>query len=89
MLSLNGLNWNIRGIVDAHGKKPLILDTLGRTHASIICFQETKKEQMSDSYLRSLVNPRDFTWNFLPAIGTGTAGGILLGVDNDVYDIIS
>ena len=83
---MNCLNCNIRGIT-APGRKTLIVDTIKRTHASIICFQETKKETLTDSFLKSLVGNRNFTWNYLPAIGT--AGGILFGIDGDIFDVVA
>lgn len=33
------------------------------------------------------MSPRNFAWNSLPAVGS--AGGILVGVDEDIYDVIS
>ena len=46
-----------------------------------------KKKTISDSYLKSIVGNRMFEWNSLPAVGT--AGGILVGVDVDFFEIIS
>jgi hypothetical protein len=40
---MNSLSSNIIGI-DAPGRKKCILDTLAKTHASIVSFQETKNE---------------------------------------------
>jgi hypothetical protein len=50
-------------------------------------FQETKKEIISDNYLNSLVGKKMFSWKSLLAIGS--AGGICVGVDIDLFDIIS
>ena len=83
---MNAIFWNVRGI-SAAGRKPLIIDTLAKTHADVIGFQETKKEEFSPSYLKSLIGHRDFAWHHLPA--TGTAGGILVGVEQDVFEVIS
>ena len=83
---MNCLFWNPRG-VQAAGRQQAIIDLLNKTHANILGFQETKKETISDSYLKSLVGNRIFAWNSLPAIGS--AGGILVGVDIDYFDIIS
>jgi exonuclease III len=83
---MNSLSWNIRGI-DALGRKKCITDTLAKSHASIIAFQETKKESFSASYLDSISASRNFVWNSLPA--KGTAGGILVGVDSDLFEIIA
>jgi exonuclease III len=83
---MNSLSWNIRGI-DAPGRKKCITDTLAKSHASIVAFQETKKESFSASYLDSISIGRNFVWNSLPA--KGTAGGILVGVDSDLFEIIA
>lgn len=83
---MNSLSWNVRGIA-APGSKTLIVHTINKTHASIIGFQETKNESFSDSFLKSLIGHRNFSWNHLPT--TGSAGGILMGVHIDQFDIIS
>jgi hypothetical protein len=83
---MNALFWNVRGI-SAPGRKTQILDMLQKRHPSIIGFQETKKESFSDSYLKSLGGSSNFSWNHLPS--NGTAGGILMGVDLDIFEIIS
>lgn len=83
---MNALFWNVRGIAAA-SRKTLILDTIQKRHPSIVGFQETKKESFSDSYLKSLSRSCNFSWNHLPA--NGTAGGILMGVDLDAFDIVS
>jgi hypothetical protein len=48
-----------------------------------IGFQETKKENFSRSFLKSILGNRDFEWNFMPAVGT--AGGILVGLNKDIF----
>lgn len=83
---MNAIFWNVRGI-SAPGRKTFIVDTIKKTHASILGFQEIKKESFSDSYLKSLVGSKNFSWNHLPC--KGSAGGILMGIDVDLFDIIS
>ena len=83
---MNCLFLNVRGI-NATRRKPFILDTLAKTQASIVAFQETKKEEYSDSYLKSISANKKFNWHHLPA--KGSVGGILVGVDVDLFDIIS
>ena len=78
--------WNIRGIATL-GRKERIIDVFSKTKPTIIGFQETKRERISDSYLKSLVGNRMFSWMDLPAIGT--AGGLLLGVDTDVFYVLT
>jgi exonuclease III len=83
---MNSLTWNIRGI-DALGRKKCIYDNLAKTHPSFVAFQETKKETFSNSYLDSISMGKFFVWNHLPS--KGSAGGILVGVDSDICEVIS
>ena len=78
--------WNSRGIA-ALGRKQYIDDTLVPLHVDYIGFQETKKENFSPSFLKGILGNRNFTWNHLPAVGS--AGGVLVGVNNDCFDVIS
>lgn len=55
---MNSLFQNVRGIT-APGRKSLIIDTLWKVHPSIVGFQETKKENFNDSFLRALVSGRN------------------------------
>jgi hypothetical protein len=47
----------------------------------LVGVQETNKENFHVSFLKNLIGPVVFSWNFLPAIGT--AGGILPGTRDD------
>jgi hypothetical protein len=58
---------------------PLNLDYIG--------FRETKNEEFTNSFLKQLLGNRNFIWNHLPAVGT--AGGILVGVNNDLLEVIA
>lgn len=73
---MNGLFWNVRGI-NASGRKQNLIDLIGRTKPAFIGLLETKKEQIVDAFLKSLVGSKIFTWKSLPA--KGSAGGILVG----------
>jgi hypothetical protein len=44
---------------------------------------------MSNSFLRYLVGNMNCTLNCLPVIGSASGSGILVGKDNDMYDIHS
>src|SRR4051812_4512706 len=83
---MNALFRNVRGI-SAPGRKPQILDVMNKIHPSFVGFQETKKEVFSDSFLKSISGNRSFSWNHLPSVGS--AGGILMGVDSDILEVIS
>jgi hypothetical protein len=58
---------------------PLNLDYIG--------FQETKKEEFTNSFLKNLLGNRNFVWNFLPAVGT--SGGILVGINADLLEVLA
>jgi hypothetical protein len=49
-----------------------------------VVIQETKKETISNSFLESV--SKNFSWNYKPA--KGTAGGILVGMNNSGFDIL-
>src|SRR4051812_42831297 len=83
---MNALFWNVRGIT-APGRKTQIIDTIHRIHPSILGFQEIKKEQFSDSFLKSISGAGNYGWNHLPS--KDSAGGILMGVNSNIFDILS
>ena len=83
---MNVLFWNIRRITTP-SRETCILDTLAKVKPSIVAFQETKKSDLSNSYLKSISLNRNYSWHHLPA--KGSAGGILMGVDADLFDITS
>lgn len=59
---------------------------MNKTNASIIAFQETKKEVLSSTFLKSISNNKNFIWHHLPT--KGTAGGVLVGVDSDIFEVL-
>ncbi|XBH61752.1 hypothetical protein VPH35_116143 [Triticum aestivum] len=81
-----GLIWNGRGL-----NKPEKINAMGKlireTHADLVGFSESKKESFSNAQIKSIDPNNDFTWNWMPAIGT--AGGILVGIKQDDFKIIS
>ena len=56
-------------------------------HPSVVGFQETKKDSFSDSYRKSLSGVCNFSRNHLPS--QGTTGGIFMGVDLDIFYVVS
>ena len=52
-----------------------------------MAFQETKKDKLSTSFLKSISGDKPYSWHHLPV--EGTSDGVLVGVDVDVFDIIS
>lgn len=75
--------WNVRGLNDP-GKCKKIAETFHKQHPSIIALSETKKQDFSPSCLQALAWHGSFLWNWVPYIGT--AGGILLGYDDNLYE---
>ena len=78
--------WNARGIM-AHGRKKCIEDMIFPLKPAYVGFQETKQHDFSRNYLKNLMGNRNFSWNHLPS--TGSAGGILVGVDVDCFEVVS
>ena len=62
------------------------MDICKEHNLDFIGIQETKSESFSATYLSSLAGNKHFCWKWLPA--RGTAGGILMGVDADNFDIV-
>lgn len=59
---MNSLFWNVRGI-NASGRKTNLIDLINKTKNALIGPLETKKEQIADSFLKSLVGSRILFWN--------------------------
>lgn len=78
------LIWNVRGPNDPIKVKK-VSELIRVHHPAILALSETKKMDFSPSFLDSLVNYGNFCWHHLPAVGT--AGGILMGVDLDIFAI--
>ena len=78
--------WNSRGVT-APGRKNFIDDNIVPLKVDYIGIQETKKDQFSNSFLKNLLGNRDFAWIFLPSVGS--TGGILVGVNCEVFEILS
>jgi hypothetical protein len=71
----------------APGRKLFIDENLVPLNLDYTGFQETKKEDFTNSFLKQLLGNRNFVWNHLRAIGT--AGGILVRVNADLLEILS
>jgi hypothetical protein len=69
------------------GRQECINDTIIPLNPVYVGFQETKKEKFSNTFLKKVLGNKNFIWNMLPSIGS--AGGILVGVDADVLEVIS
>src|SRR3954465_7468243 len=80
------LFWNSRSL-SAPGRQKFISENISPLKVDYIGFQGTKKDSFSNSFLKNLLGNRNFAWNFLPS--QGTAGGILVGVNLDLFDVVS
>jgi hypothetical protein len=61
------------------------MDTIRKNDVDFIGIQETKTMIFQDNYLPSLASGKPFCWNWLPSVGN--AGGILMGVNMDLFDV--
>jgi hypothetical protein len=81
-----GCLWNPRGF-GKPGRSKSIADVLLNNKLDFVGFQETKKELVSKSFLKTISSPFEFDWHYLPA--KGTPGGILVGFKSDLFEVIS
>jgi hypothetical protein len=69
----------------APGRKLFIDENLVPLNLDYTGFQETKKEDFTNSFLKQLLGNR----NFVHLRAIDTAGGILVGVNADLLEILS
>ena len=69
------LSWNIRGS-GSSSKRRAIRQAICKANLDIVVLQETKREEVSRSFVGSIWRSRFKEWLVLPAVGT--AGGILV-----------
>jgi hypothetical protein len=86
MIELNMEIWKVRGL-NAVGKVTAVNDVLCKNKPDIIALSATKKEDFSPGCLKAIANFHEFEWNWLPAVGT--AGGILVGINLELFEIFS
>jgi hypothetical protein len=79
------LIWNPRGL-NRPDKLTRVHDLIREICHDIISFCESKKEDFSSLQLQQLDPGGKFSWNWLPAVKT--AGGILVGISLDLFDIV-
>ena len=80
-----GIFWNIRG-TNQIGKQQCLGGMIRDYSADFVCFSETKREVFPSGFWNALTPNRDFIWHHNPAMST--AGGILVGLDKDLFDVI-
>jgi mannosylglycoprotein endo-beta-mannosidase len=80
-----GLLWNIRGLGKID-RIPTLRSRIRDHHVDFVGIMETKKNSITDGLLRSLTWNVPFNWFHLEA--KGTAGGILVGSNSDLFNMI-
>jgi hypothetical protein len=80
-----GLYWNIRGLGKL-GRKLALISRIRDTHADFVGIMETKKNNLSTGFLKSLTSNIPFEWYHLEA--QGSAGGILVGANTDKFNML-
>jgi exonuclease III len=81
-----GVSWNIRSLRKP-GRKQALTDAINEYKFDFIGLQEIKTEHVDVAFLNSISGSLVYTWLSLPA--KKTAGGILVGVRNDKFDVIA
>jgi exonuclease III len=67
-------------------EKQSVIDLMSENKVEFIGIQETKKQEFSNVYLEALGGRKQFRWIWLPS--KGSAWGILMGLDSDVFEVI-
>jgi len=81
---MKGVFWNNDGFKDP--KKHKFISDLTKEHnLSFIAISETSRKNFTSPFLKNLCAGRDFLWHVKEP--RGRSGGILLGIDLNVYDI--
>lgn len=81
---MKGIFWNSCGFGDA-SKFRFISECVKEQNLDFIAILETRKPSFTPSNLKNLCGGKDFLWHEKPPIGR--SGGILLGVNLNVFDI--
>lgn len=84
MVKMVGSFWNVRGL-NKEGRLQRITDFVPDNNLDFVGFLETKKETFADFFLN--YEHKDFAWHALPA--KGTAGGILVGLNERKFEVIA
>jgi hypothetical protein len=78
--------WNIRGY-RAPGRRTQIKDFISREHLDFVGLQETIKDAFTPSELLAIDPLGKFAWQHTPALGR--SGGMLLGVNEDTFEVLA
>jgi hypothetical protein len=86
IIPMIGSIWNIRGFNNPVRVLQAI-EFIQKHKPDFIGFSETKKEDFSPGFLDGLTKSGCFSWNKVPAVGT--AGGILLGINEEKFEVVN
>jgi hypothetical protein len=81
---MKGVFWNSHGFKDPK-KHKFVSDLTKEQSLSFIAISETVRKSFTDPFLRNLCAGKNFLWHCKEPVGH--AGGILMGIDLDVFDI--
>lgn len=81
---MKGVFWNCDGFRDPK-KHRFVTDLTKEFNLSFIALSETGKKDFSDAFLKNLCAGKDFLWHCKEP--RGRSGGMVLGIDFNVYDI--
>lgn len=82
----NILSWNVRGI-NSQAKRDDLRDKITESACSIVCIQETKREQFDLVYIRKFCN-RSFN-KFVYSQSHGASGGLITIWKGHLFDGIA
>jgi hypothetical protein len=84
MFPMIGAFWNVRGL-NKSSRLKCVSDFICSNKLDFVALQETKKEIFSVKFLETAGS--NFNWHCMPA--RGTAGGLLIGLNQIEFDIIA
>mgnify|MGYP006267345135 CR=1 FL=1 len=79
------LFWNIRGCGHV-GRRTQLKEYIAKERIDVVALQETIKADFSFRDLLAFDPLQRFSWHWLPS--AGHSGGILMGCNNDIYDVL-
>lgn len=82
MSSFSLLNWNVRGL-NNRARRWAVQSLVTQARCSLLCLQETKKENIDAAMLAEITGPRLSGSLVLPAVGT--RGGALIAWDDSCF----
>ena len=81
---MKGVFWNSRGLADL-AKHRFLAELVKEEQINFIALSETGRDDFPDHILKNLCGGHEFLWHSMAP--HGRSGGILLGVDLNVFDI--